>query len=685
MALGALNSRTLNTAAINVGAALVLPPVIPVEDICLGEFNAAPVNSYEVNGCRFLTTMSPEVILRFAQLVGVGVEQVVVTFSQIVELRMAISGTVLTYQQEVQTILPSANACTFTQIIDAPGSFLDVYGWDATISIAGVQIPKDRLSGNVVITKESNQNTLCEFKVRVALPLDFIDFIDGGAVIVNYVDSDGGHRLFTGVVDLPEVDLINKWITIKCSDRREELIKAKMLPLLPTIGRYSKEVQGDITSVGNEMEYRLQTVPKDVDFDSYNTPNINSWYAKASADYVYSNADVYYQEPKLSWQSRGAIVNDVTVIVKYQYPRLYHYQRPFSWNTSATIVTQIPVGDHEDGYSFPTVGMIKSAIDGAGWKQNNTLSYTESASNFWITFQRVQSSTLRPYAGGTFGPEQLMSIRHHLENVDSYEVTYAAWEGSTRFAQTVEETYTLTVKSTQSINQYGELTAFSNYEVKADFDTHTWENYKLVTAAPSDAITSNLSYRVDKDINKDAKNLAILTGIDKAKTQIIASHRDTKVTLQVPIKPDLELRHTLEIDTTPLACKGKVVRIVHTLNLPERKGHSTDIEIALFRARSSASTTASTVPAKPVDVVSIPSSTVVLGNHLGYDYDTLPETTTQVWNGFVGNTIFPPTRFTEKFIVDTPSAPSDLRDLRKLAASGTYEVALPNDDLDIIF
>ncbi len=675
MPFGYLNGKAVNKATLNLGVGVgLIAPVPTATNVCLGEFNAAPVNSYEFNACQFFASLGIQTVADFAQLVGVLVDGTVITFSQEQELNIEVSGLVASFAQEIKNTIAEEEVIRFTQVQSV---FLSIYGWDAFVTINGFEIDKTILSGDILITKSSNQNTLCEFKVRTTDPLDFIASIDGGAVIVNYFDNDGGYRLFTGTVDLPEVDIINKWITVKCSDRREELIKAKMLTLLPTLGRYSKQVQGEITSVGQEMEYRLQTVPSDVDFDASNVPNINSWYAKATADYTFTNSDVYYRNPSITWQSRGAVVNDITVEVKYQYPRLYHYQRPFSWTTTSPAAGLVS-GGHQDDYSFPTVGMINSAISSAGWKTNTELEYTESLSNYWITYANVVN---------TNNDIVRTPVINHLESEDSFEVTYAEWEGSTRFAQTVEEVYTLTVNSTQSINQYGSLTAFANYDVKADYSTNSWENYRLVSDAPAGAVTSNLSYYFDKDINTDEKNQAVLTAIDKAKNQIIASHRDTTVSLQMPIKPALELKHTVEIDTTSLTCKGKVSSIKHVLNLVDKKGHTTDINIALFRARSSATTTASTVPAKPSDSVSIPSATVVLGNHLGQDFDSLPVATTQTWNGFVGNTI-PPlayTRFQEKFIVDTPNAPADLRDLKTLAATATYEVAIPNDDLDIIF
>lgn len=681
MSIGALNSRTLNSETLDGGT--IFPAQPTIENLCLGEFNAQPFNELEVNGCIFYSVLIPQTIISINQIVGSIVSGTILELVQSQELRIDVSGTIASIVQNVKTTITSQTTL-INQLVTSPNSFLNTYGFDTAISINGAEIPKSGVCSDIVITKESNQNTLCEFKVLSSVPLEFINNIDGGTVQIDYYDSNGGHRIFTGKVDVPEIDLVNKWITIKCNDRRSDLIKSKLQSSLPTLGRYSPTIQGEITSVEQEVEYRLQTVSKDVDFDAYNNLNINSWYAKATADYLFNNSDVYYREPKISLQSRADIINSIDVEVKYQYPRLYHYQRPFNWTTSAS-EPLLAIGEHPDGYSFPTVGMIKQAIEGAGWRENDTLNYSESLSNYWVTYSMAQPNTMRPYVGGAaFGLVRVPMI-HHLENIDQYEVLSASWDGSTRFAQTVEETYTLSVSASQSISQYGSITGFAKYNLQADYDTNTWENYRFFTPTPDDAVISDSSYYVDRDINVSDKTNAVLTAIDKAKIDILASHRNTIVSFETPIVPNLELRHTLEVDTTRLSCKGKVRKIIHTINLLNKKGHSTTIEVALFRSAGTSVTDDSLCPPKPSDIVSIPNSTITLGNHLGYDFDSMSSSITNTWNGFIGNTIDPPTQFTEKFIVDTPSAPDHLRELRSLSASDSFNIEIPNDDLDINF
>ncbi len=730
MSTGALNSRAINTATLDDGETPIVP--FTATNLCLGEFNALVVNGLPVNSCQFFSTLGVSNVLSLAQIIGPNIIGEVVRFSQDVGLHIAISGSVVLYTQEVQTSIAAYNAIKFAQVVDGPGSFLRTYGWDADIVINNTVIPHNRIVDKVIITKESNQNTLCKFKVKVVQPQAFLDYIDGGTVTINYLTPTGSNRIFTGIVDLPEIDLINKTIAVNCSDRREELIKNKILPLLPTIGRYSLEVQGLITSVGQEMEYRLQTVPMDVDFDSHNIPNLNSWYVKTIPDFTFGDGDVYYREPKITWQSRGGVVNNISVEVKYSYTRLYHYQRNFSWETPLDVLhlgfnsgvlqsddtySSGPYWRYDNGpVSHATVNMVQSAIDRAGWKQNDTLTYTDDYADFGLfgpsvvsiggsSFNLLNDSIGNSSTLDTNGNEVTITYAIPPVGTDQIRILSADWSGSTRFAQTIEEVYTLNIKSTQSINQFGSLTAFNNYTTQNEFDSGTWENYNRFTAAPSNAVISNDSFWFNEDTDPGVLNNAILTAIDKAKTQILASHRDTKVTLQVPLMPTLELSHTLQISTTPLECKGKTTKLIHTIDFIDRKGQTTDIELSLFQSRGTAVTTATTVPSRPSDSVSIPSQAVVLGNHYGQDVDTTSGSST--WNGYIGNTtpqltaeqlatiplsdgsnwikVPNKTTFREEFVVDTPPVPDNLRKLRTLNVSSIYEIAIPDDELDIIF
>ncbi len=697
MSIGALNSRTINKDTLDSGSIFSNNiELIPVSEICLGEFNAEPINVIPVDGCVFFASLGVQTILTVTQLVGVVINAgTVIKVSQDVNLNdVTPEFTLISLREEVGIKVNAYEAIKITQVVDGPDTFLNVHGWDIDIVINGIPLDRSYIGANdVIITKASNQNSLCEFTVKVPSPTDFLDLINGSEIYINYTTEFAIYRLFTGVVDLPEINTIDRTIKIRCSNRREEQIKLQMLPLLPTLGRYSLDIQGAITSVKQEMDYRLQTIPADVDFDSYNIPNINSWYPKALPDFNLADADVFRREPKIVWQGRGGVINDVTLTVKYDYTRLYHHQRSFTWADSGDPSAALGFR-FDSAASHVTVAMLQSAIDQAGWKERNSLTYVDHYTGgvcFALTLGGECLNLLNDEIGSFRSqniapPHQYITVLYAIppKTVAETRIVSAAWTARTQFSQHIEETYTCNIKSTQSITQFGSLTAFANHKVNDVFDSHIWDSYSSETAIPGNAVVVGANYYVNQDQNAGDFNNAILTGIDRAKTTIVGSHRDTKISVQCPIIPNLELRHTVALNTNRITCKGKVTSVIHTINLMDRAGQTTEVEVTLFKAQGSAVETPTAVPARPADSVGWDTSVVAFGTRRDMDYRTTPGALT--WNGYIGslNHGFQ-SALPTKFIVDVPAIPDNLVKLRALTQTATFETAITSDPLDIEF
>ncbi len=649
MSLSSLNDFAVDAKTIN---STVGTPA-PNDGFSLaGEFNSSPLDYIAVDGQgTYIATFIPFVlssssIIKFTELTYIPVNGQVIKFVENVVLNTSISGEVITFTQEEFVSIPFPTI-KFTQIIEnaAVSTFFSNHGWDINIVINGVLLDNSVIASNVVITKESNMSTLCEFKVIPTNAMSFLTLADSAPMYINYRDSTGWHRVFTGYIDEPVVTLIPVfWIVLRCSNRREDRIRTELAPLLPLIGNYCLEVQGAISagttnSVSQELGYRLQTTTQDVDFDSYNNPSINSWYAKVTPDYTLGDSTVFYREPNIVWQSRTAIVNSIDIAVDYNYTRLYHYQRPFAWSlhdSDSLSYTRGSFGINNGagyiaGITFPTVDMVQTAITGANWKdEGNTFSYEDhypenvgSLNLLNDTYTYVNVNNLNP----AFAPSRVIKIIPPAsEGVK--KIISAHWEASAHFSQNVTERYELNVHSTQSINQYVIITKTASYSLTAPFDTTLWDSHINVTPAPSNAIFSNSSYYIDKNdvpipnslpqilyttgvatVNPALRypnslgefNNLITTALNKAKTEIVGSHRGTSVELQIPIIPTLELSHTIDVDATRIQCQGKVKKIVQTIFTIDRQANMTEVTIALMKATGSATTDATSVPARPID------------------------------------------------------------------------------------
>lgn len=582
-------------------------------------------------------------------------------------------------------------------VIDNTNSFFSRNGWTVDINIDGYLVPHNLICQNITISKEENQSNQCIFSLFIPNPVDFIDAVWGKTVIVTYTSVNEMKRMFTGIVAIPEIDIINKSVTLTCSNNRDELINTTMQSKVKLIGRYSQDVQGTFKNASEEMNLRLTTIPYSLDFDSYNTPHFNSWYVKASADITFTDSDIYYRQPKVIWQDRTQIKNDFDITLNYQYTRLYHYQRPFIWQFPFEFCQFL-----EFQYSLPNVEMIETAITNAKWLPAEPIIFTSvfppghcafgSLLVFWNTDSLANfgtySTTFDSLGNVISDPDgnNIYGFRPFTKQTDlsSIFTIGASWIGSTRFSQYIQESYTLNVSAPQSIGQFGTVTDTISTDIKDDFDASNWENYEVLTPEPSNSTSfSGGSYYFNEDTNPNAATQAILTQIDVAKTSILSTHRNTQIIIEVPLMSGIELDKTVSIITSKITAKGKVQKILHTIDCNDGgRGSSTTITLALFRSQGSASTTGTYAPIRPTDGVELPNDTIVLGSHYGV--------TSESYTGHIGNKNNPRvigqlvrTDVQEEFRVDTPAIPDTYRKLRTLPVTASYTIEIPNDLLSI--
>ena len=175
---------------------------------------------------------------------------------------------------------------------------------------------------------------------------------------------------------------------------------------------------------------------------------------------------------------------------------------------------------------------------------------------------------------------------------------------------------------------------------------------------------------VDQTVTLSEFNNATNTAINKAKTDILQAHRDSRVTFELFIKPEIDLRHTIQLTSGRIQCKGKVVSITHSFN----------------RATGVQAESSFVPPTRPVDNYVSSSGAISLGSHYGVDPTNHPE-----WNGHIANkwlkvyesgyTDWRKSNYPESFVVDTPAIGDSVRLTRTLTKSQTYNVSIPDNNL----
>ncbi len=481
------------------------------------------------------------------------------------------------------------------------------------------------------------------------------------------------------------------------------------------IGYYSQNIFGISKDKAQELDYRLTTTPKTLNFNPYGVPVVTSSFAAATPHYTFTEGDVYRdngRDPHVILTPRSKVVNTVNINYEYRYSRLYFTGCRYEWSID------IDCDYLTKGYSQTKRDVISAAANSAGWPLYAPITFDTNFDSGWYScngtsvgfnwietgyINVAQTQTIRDGSGALITTNVVDSagnqvynavatsyINHQQEFCDS-----ATWFSYFRWAQNVSETYTLTVAAPTSVTRFGEVSQDDSAGLSSVYDVKQWENL----SAPTPAIRGTAVYGTGtgfywNDVSSQStynNDLNVL--LNRAKTTILKSHRENRVIFNTFLKPELDLRHTVLLETesfegTDVTAKGKVYAITHTLD-PREGDCNTQIELALSVSAGSSSDDALSLPTRPTNNLTHNGYSIILGSHYGEDPTNHPE-----WNGFIGNKWITEysgggsntfrTQYPESFVVDTPAIEGAYRDNVSLTASASYDVDIIDDDLDII-
>lgn len=701
-----VNKSALNDAPVNGQEAT------PSKSVNTFAINSIPVNggaagaALSIEGEGSLISIEQIVRLQVASGSLISIEQTVgfigsgslISIEQIVGLRLSstVAESIASIEQGVRATYTGSATPIEQRVIDSSvPSHLDRTGWDLTLSIGGLVIPNSQIHGNIEIDRTENDAALMRITLMPETGVQDVELYHGKVILLDIHTASGTNRIYTGTVDIPEIDLIEEKITLRCTDKRTELLNSQLAGITDTIGVYSPHIFRVPKDTAEEVEQRLTTTPFAVDFDAYGNYTITSWFAKSTADFTLTDSDVYRNRPRVELASRGRVTNQVNINFGYRYERFHHATRTWEWespiNTTVCLLLQF-------GYSLTFRSAIQAAIEGAGWPLKENVTYDAIPASGWYSCSGVPIAWSTTQLQGVNEPV-LDSEGNQLNDTDGnplfkaritggtdFGPLYAAgamWEGTTQWAQTVTEDYTLTLNAPQSQTQFGVITQDLTYAMESEADTAGWEDYTSFRTVAGQGD----NYNIDQDLNRNESNQAIDVALQQAKNVILGSHRDTRVKVDTFIWPEIDLKHTVLVDTTELDAKGKVFNINHRLNIGTGEAR-TRTTLVLFRSQGSASDSILSIPAQPTDVVTYNTQNILLGNHFAEDPTTEEALS---WNGMIGNAWITEagntfrTTFQEQFIVDAPAVPDELRTAKDLSTTDSYTVAIPNDTLVISF
>lgn len=528
--------------------------------------------------------------------------------------------------------------------------------WSAKLWLDGVDI-SDRIVGQIEIDREEGAAKLAKFSY---LPSGVINpsSLVGKSVAIDYAHYVSGVlqpsvRRFTGLVDVPDLDVTTGAVSISATDNRQNSLVAatrEQIDALTLGAMWSPWVFDEKLQGLEYVEARLSTLAASLDKDAQGAFRLTPWAAKAVADFSYGMGQHFYATPTLQIARRDRLVNTVNIEFDYRFPRLRARQMAWRWDSRMTTDDDapgfgVPVG-------LPTSAMIKSAALDTGWEM--------------ILYQ----DNLRP-------PVSRYQIADLIaENAPAVEYFYMQLKK--RWGQTVTEKYRLNVSATNSVSELGQLAESESTSGEVEFDVSAWE--QDADALPALTVTSIGDTHADVvDREADGRavaDLAMQTLVARAISRIKASHRGNRVVFDMPLDPRLDLIHTVQITAQHLLAKGKVGQIVEKMDI---ESGAASMEVTLYLSGVAAvglpSDPLNTPPAAPA--APAPLETVyekLLFTHIGIPPDYDMEGYTPFMLEVAG--------IQPQFKIDTPAiADAERQPVDTLPINQTYSLVVPVDTL----
>ncbi len=551
--------------------------------------------------------------------------------------------------------------------------------WRPVVMLGGVDISA-RLLGEVTVTHADDAAAVASFAFVPATALQPLSII-GQRVRIAFARADGSSEqtMFSGVVDVPAIDLQTGAISCSCHDQAQEVWSRTPRAVIDTLvgGRYSLAVTGDEPEDNFAyLRERIQSVGASWALDVLQRPRVLPWGDAAKAVTV-RTADVLDGSLSVDLPSRDQLRSRVTCRLQYQYAKLryrgvraqysqdIHLFKPFISETISY-----------PGALWLTTAMVKSACESApGWEMVGEPYIEHPPVRSWQIGTTINSGFYAITAA--VAPTLALGFRCDF---------YARWQ------QRITEDYTITVVWPEIEAQLGAAVGEEiGASLVAEFDQPGWESDPTIAPAIPNAVgvgDASVEWR-PAGFDDAARDAALRTLLDRAWVRLWSAARSGRVSFELPLRPDLWLDTRVTLEHARLRAAGKVAAVEHVMS-PETGAAVTSVTLAVgMPGAVAASLPAWSLPAAPVDAYTPPLSafSFAIGTYVGgepdspaFDPETMVGFSTNL-NGVeeAGRNYYP-----HELSIGAPDIAAEDRDPRTLESITEVAVAVPTDLLEIL-
>lgn len=560
--------------------------------------------------------------------------------------------------------------------------------WTPAVYIDGTDYSA-RLTGVISIDTEEDSSTLANFSIHPATgTLDPLSYI-GRLVWIDITTDSDTIRKFRGVVSNAVYNPDTGLMAFTCTnDLQGYFENATRTEIDSVIGGYWSEFvfasYGDESHGWKYATDRLSTQFKALHLDVNGNPVLTSLTAKPTADYTFTDAKRFNDTLSVSRATRRELLNRVRVLFDYRFTRLrqrhiyYEFVHAKQVGSSLTGLSQCDF--LQDAYDLCEKAQIESAVENSGWLMYGTPDYLLPPG----------SGVYRcPGSQSPWSPQSGYSINWVFPESARQKTCFSArFTIAKRFAQTVTEQYVFDVRADDSIERVGELGIEERFGMETEYDATLWESEPFTSTADGATLDSSGDYVLDAndgDNGRTAFNNAQTTALAQAQVDIKKSHRQNRVSFEVPYHPLIDITHTARCESSYLTAQGKVRQVTHTFDTDTGEA-TTFIEIAI-----SAHGGSGLVTDTALDPVTPPEQTIpdytrefTIPYRMGGESDSEPYD--EEWQGYLTNRASITGnyhRYDVAFKIETPAIDSAFRDAVEIPSTNTANVAIDQDTLTL--
>lgn len=386
------------------------------------------------------------------------------------------------------------------------------------------------------------------------------------------------YPLFTGIVDIPDIDFMKRTRTITASNDRSNAVEKLGADTVRKIGYWCESVFGELDqydSLNAELTDRLSTIPASFDFDPRGQAVLTPWKPKTKPDWVLSNCDCYYRQFNFKLGGATSLINQVEIEVHHQFDRLFHRENYYSYNYCGfqSDIDYVVNVRHEG--PPPKFDDIYSVASSGGWLVGNFQTKGTPPSGWYGTiyfsaadYEYDYQPTGSKDANGN-PIVNVVQVAKTKAKGDLYAM-WANWRAMRRWKQAVDEKYPIVIKNTASIRLHGVKSEKLSYTIKHDADksklARNWGNEKKYFL-PKGERQPNGDYTINVDEvipNEFARAMQVI--YQAAYTKILESHRHNELSLIAKFAPAITLDNTIFVDTDKFTGNVKVKSYTHKFN-----------------------------------------------------------------------------------------------------------------------